>query len=64
MRVYQLAGCIMAPESLKPSLEWQNYQVSDFSEVRLNFARIKTESENFPHKKRIFQNLVSYYSFD
>jgi len=38
-----LAGCVQAPASLKPTIEWQQYQVRDFSDVRLYVKRLKDE---------------------
>ncbi|KAL6431555.1 hypothetical protein ACFW04_007255 [Cataglyphis niger] len=38
-----LAGCIQAPPSLSPTLEWQQYQVSDFADIRLYVSQLKDE---------------------
>ncbi|XP_070157674.1 gem-associated protein 2 [Polyergus mexicanus] len=38
-----LAGCVQAPPSLSPTLEWQQYQVSDFSDIRLYVGQLKDE---------------------
>lgn len=39
----KLAGCVQAPVSLKPTVEWQQYQVSDFSKLRLYVSQLKDE---------------------
>ncbi|XP_071562678.1 gem-associated protein 2 [Temnothorax nylanderi] len=41
--VETLAGCVQAPASLKPTVEWQQYQVSDFSKLRLYISQLKDE---------------------
>lgn len=38
-----LAGCVQAPASLKPTIEWQQYQSSDFSKLRLYVSQLKNE---------------------
>ncbi|XP_029157481.1 gem-associated protein 2 [Nylanderia fulva] len=38
-----LAGCVQAPPSLSPTVEWQQYQVSDFSNIRLYISQLKDE---------------------
>ncbi|XP_057319538.1 gem-associated protein 2 [Microplitis mediator] len=50
--VEHLAGCVEAPETLCPTLEWQNCQVADFSKLRLNVAGLKIERENCRSKKK------------
>ncbi|XP_067217355.1 gem-associated protein 2 isoform X2 [Linepithema humile] len=45
-----LAGCVQAPPSLKPTLEWQQYQVSDFSDVRLYVSQMKDEIQTSKRK--------------
>ncbi|KAL0112713.1 hypothetical protein PUN28_012169 [Cardiocondyla obscurior] len=41
--VETLAGCIQAPASLGPTKEWQQYQVADFSKLRLYISQLKDE---------------------
>ncbi|KAG5346847.1 GEMI2 protein, partial [Acromyrmex charruanus] len=41
--VETLAGCVQAPASLKPTVEWQQYQVADFSKLRLYVSQLKDE---------------------
>ncbi|XP_012525396.1 gem-associated protein 2 [Monomorium pharaonis] len=41
--VKTLAGCVQAPANLKPTIEWQQYQVSDFSKLRLYVSQLKNE---------------------
>ncbi|XP_011869062.1 PREDICTED: gem-associated protein 2 [Vollenhovia emeryi] len=41
--VETLAGCVEAPENLRPTVEWQQYQVSDFSKLRLYVSQLKDE---------------------
>ncbi|XP_011644799.1 gem-associated protein 2 [Pogonomyrmex barbatus] len=45
-----LAGCIQAPVNLKPTIEWQQYQVSDFSKIRLYVNQLKDEIQMGRHK--------------
>ncbi|XP_018301538.1 gem-associated protein 2 isoform X2 [Mycetomoellerius zeteki] len=37
------SGCVQAPASLKPTVEWQQYQVADFSKLRLYVSQLKDE---------------------
>ncbi|KAL6260866.1 hypothetical protein P5V15_008396 [Pogonomyrmex californicus] len=48
--VETLAGCIQAPVNLKPTIEWQQYQVSDFSKIRLYVNQLKDEIQMGRHK--------------
>ncbi|XP_011684780.1 PREDICTED: gem-associated protein 2 [Wasmannia auropunctata] len=41
--VETLAGCVQAPANLRPTQEWQQYQVADFSKLRLYVSRLKDE---------------------
>ncbi|KAK0166833.1 hypothetical protein PV327_004315 [Microctonus hyperodae] len=43
-----LAGCVKAPAELSPTLEWQQCQIADFSDVRLHIERLKIEREKSP----------------
>lgn len=36
--VFQITGCLAAPQGFSPSLKWQQQQVSRFSEVRQVFS--------------------------
>ncbi|XP_034950878.1 gem-associated protein 2 [Chelonus insularis] len=38
-----LEGCVEAPSHFRPTVEWQNYQVADFSEVRMKMEGLKFE---------------------
>ncbi|XP_020297475.1 gem-associated protein 2-like [Pseudomyrmex gracilis] len=38
-----LPGCVEAPSGLSPTLEWQQLQVSNFSDVRLYVSQLKNE---------------------
>ncbi|KAF3428750.1 hypothetical protein E2986_01947 [Frieseomelitta varia] len=38
-----LSGCVEAPPKLGPTLDWQLYQVSDFSNIRLYISQLKNE---------------------
>ncbi|XP_026758646.1 gem-associated protein 2-like isoform X2 [Galleria mellonella] len=37
-----------APDKLKPTIEWQNIQVADFSDVRMYLSRIQTKKTLWP----------------
>ncbi|XP_053612139.1 gem-associated protein 2-like isoform X2 [Plodia interpunctella] len=37
-----------APERLKPTIEWQNIQVADFSEIRMYVSRIQKKTSIWP----------------
>ncbi|XP_023946806.2 gem-associated protein 2 [Bicyclus anynana] len=37
-----------APDNLKPTIEWQNIQVADFSEVRMYISRLLSKKSNWP----------------
>ncbi|KAK0080728.1 hypothetical protein PV325_013455 [Microctonus aethiopoides] len=43
-----LAGCVKAPAELSPTLEWQQCQIADFSDVRLHIERLKIERKKCP----------------
>ncbi|XP_014486076.1 PREDICTED: gem-associated protein 2-like isoform X2 [Dinoponera quadriceps] len=45
-----LAGCVQAPPKLSPTLEWQQYQVSDFSEMRLYVNQLRDEIQTYKRK--------------
>ncbi|KAH0550852.1 gem-associated protein 2 [Cotesia glomerata] len=47
-----LAGCVEAPATLCPTLEWQNCQVANFSELRLHVAKLEIERKNFRDKNK------------
>ncbi|GAB1867244.1 Gem-associated protein 2 [Camponotus japonicus] len=51
--VKTLAGCVEAPPSLSPTSEWQQYQVSDFSDIRLYVSQLKDEIQVGKRKWRI-----------
>lgn len=38
----KLAGCIEAPASIGPTLDWQQCQLADFSSLRLDIAQLKS----------------------
>lgn len=38
-----LAGCVEAPPLFSPSLEWQQRQVANFSDLRLHVSQLKSE---------------------
>lgn len=38
-----------APISLKPTTEWQNIQVADFSDVRMYVSRLQAKKDTWPH---------------
>ncbi|XP_043267350.1 gem-associated protein 2 [Venturia canescens] len=46
VNVKTLAGCIEAPHQLKPTLEWQQCQIADFSDVRLEIAGLRSRIHN------------------
>lgn len=48
----KLAGCVKAPAELSPTLEWQQCQIADFSDVRLHIERLKIERKKCPGWKR------------
>lgn len=56
----QDSGCPPAPKEFIPSLEWQQHQVSNFSEIRSKLsqfsARVKQGGEDVP-------SLVNYFLF-
>ncbi|XP_049875545.1 gem-associated protein 2-like [Pectinophora gossypiella] len=37
-------------DKLKPTLEWQNIQVADFSEVRMNVSRLRAQKSEWAYK--------------
>ncbi|XP_032667311.1 gem-associated protein 2-like [Odontomachus brunneus] len=45
-----LAGCVQAPPKLSPTLEWQKYQVSDFSDMRLYVSQLRDEIQTYKRK--------------
>ncbi|XP_013197178.2 gem-associated protein 2 [Amyelois transitella] len=47
-----------APERLKPTIEWQNIQVADFSEVRMYVSRIQKKRSVWPNdvKSIVFEH--------
>ncbi|XP_017883376.1 gem-associated protein 2 isoform X2 [Ceratina calcarata] len=47
-----LSGCVEAPPWLGPTLEWQLYQVSDFSNVRMYISQLKNEIHTLKRKWR------------
>lgn len=47
-----LAGCVEAPPCLGPTLEWQRFQVSDFSDVRLYISQLRNEIQTCKRKWR------------
>ncbi|XP_015607934.1 gem-associated protein 2 isoform X2 [Cephus cinctus] len=50
--VKALAGCVTAPHSLAPAAEWQKCQITDFSDIRLYVARLKSEIQTCKRKWR------------
>lgn len=48
--VEPLSGCMEAPPWLGPSLDWQLYQVSDFSNIRLYISQLKNEIQSLKRK--------------
>jgi len=46
VNVPALAGCVKAPISLSPSLQWQQCQVADFSDIRLRIAGLRSNIQN------------------
>ncbi|CAD6240433.1 GSCOCG00008785001-RA-CDS [Cotesia congregata] len=48
----KLAGCVEAPATLSPTLEWQNCQVANFSELRLYVAKLEIERKNCRDKNK------------
>ncbi|EFN75349.1 gem-associated protein 2 [Harpegnathos saltator] len=45
-----LAGCIQAPPKLSPTSEWQQYQVSDFCNMRLYISQLRDEMQTYKRK--------------
>ncbi|XP_045772737.1 gem-associated protein 2-like [Maniola jurtina] len=37
-----------APDNLKPTIEWQNIQVADFSDVRMDISRLLNKKSTWP----------------
>ncbi|XP_076756758.1 gemin 2 isoform X1 [Xylocopa sonorina] len=48
--VEPLSGCVEAPPWIGPSLDWQLYQVSDFSDIRLYISQLKSEIRTLKRK--------------
>ncbi|KAG8039634.1 hypothetical protein G9C98_000363 [Cotesia typhae] len=48
----KLTGCVEAPATLCPTLEWQNCQVANFSELRLHVAKLEIEKKNSRDKNK------------
>ncbi|XP_017760495.1 PREDICTED: gem-associated protein 2 [Eufriesea mexicana] len=48
--VEPLSGCVEAPPWLGPTLDWQLYQVSDFSNIRLYISQLKNEIQTLKRK--------------
>ncbi|XP_012252112.1 gem-associated protein 2-like isoform X2 [Athalia rosae] len=55
--VHPLAGCVEAPSTVTPSLDWQQCQLADFSSLRLDIAQIKNEILN---SKQLRQSLNAH----
>lgn len=58
----QLAGCVKAPNSLNPTIQWQHCQVADFSEVRLTIARLRSDIQNGPWKPSAVTLVTIFHS--
>nr|XP_033327370.1 gem-associated protein 2 [Megalopta genalis] len=50
INVQPLSGCMEAPSCLGPTLDWQQYQFSDFSNVRLYISQLKDEIQSSKRK--------------
>ncbi|XP_034195113.1 gemin 2 [Osmia lignaria lignaria] len=48
--VEPLSGCVEAPPWLGPTIDWQLYQVSEFSNARLYISQLKNDVQTFKHK--------------
>ncbi|XP_022130235.2 gem-associated protein 2 isoform X2 [Pieris rapae] len=47
-----------APERLKPTIEWQNIQVADFSDIRLYISRLLDKRSHWPKIRKLKVNPV------
>ncbi|XP_046744129.1 gem-associated protein 2 [Diprion similis] len=56
--VKPLAGCVEAPASMVPTLDWQQCQLADFSSVRLEIDRIKHDLQNAEGRRRLRQTVL------
>ncbi|XP_076300375.1 gemin 2 isoform X2 [Lasioglossum baleicum] len=52
INVEPLSGCVEAPSWLGPTLDWQQCQFSDFSNVRLYISQLKNEIQTSKRKWR------------
>ncbi|KAL7305979.1 hypothetical protein TKK_0001449 [Trichogramma kaykai] len=50
LNVKPLPECIKAPDCMGPTQEWQNHQISEFSQIRMEIAQFRDEIKN--KKKR------------
>ncbi|XP_045527956.1 gem-associated protein 2 [Pieris brassicae] len=48
-----------APDHLKPTIEWQNIQVADFSDIRLYISRLLDKRSHWPKIRKLKVNPVN-----
>ncbi|CAK1602240.1 unnamed protein product [Parnassius mnemosyne] len=55
------------PDNLKPTIEWQNIQVADFSDVRLYISRLLANKSHWPNCIKVVEidqdNLIGWRKF-